>query len=234
MTRNFSDYEDQLRTELLAGRSDPWDISSPQDELKKFRFFASGIEDLITNAEQSEVEFLRQSVEHLSEEAQGEFWLNHYPIHWNEIFRETIRGSVIVSLATFLETFLDRLCYRVALVMKSELRANDLRGSTLERAQRFLIAVGHFDNPAAPMWDEIGLFFKIRNVIVHSAGFIASAPYQKQIENFCRKRPDIQIVNKAIEIKPKFVEHIIDQLSEFVEHLEEEFRLLCERTRGRK
>lgn len=231
MTRDLTQFENVLRSELIAGHSEPWEISSPREKLEEFQFFARKIESLIDQAEQSEVEALQQSVQHFSKDVQDQFWLSHYPVHWDEIFRSTIRDSVVVSLATLFETFVERLCYRVALVTKSELRSTDLKGSTLERARRFLLAIGHFQKPASSAWDEIGLFFKIRNVIVHSAGFTIDSNYEKPLEQFCQDRNDIRISGGMVEIEPAFLEFLIGKLVEFVGQLENEFQLLCEQAR---
>lgn len=231
MTRSLTNFENELRSQLIAGRADSWEVSSPRDDLEKFRFFVREIESLVGRAEQSEVESLRESVQHLSKDTQDEFWLWHYPVHWDEIFRSNIRNSVVVSLATFLETFLEQLCYRVALVTKSGLYSTKQKGSTIERARRFLQAVGHFQKPDTSVWTEVGLFFKIRNVIVHRAGFATGSKYEKLIEIFCHNRSDIRLHNGVIEIKPEFLEFIINQLIVFVDQLESEFLLLCEQTR---
>ena len=231
MTRVLTDFENHLRSEILTGRADPYELSSPRDELEKFRFFTRQVESFIDQAEQSEVESLRQSVQHLPKDTQDEFWMSYYPVHWDEIFRSTVRGSVVVSLATFLETFVERLCYRVALVKKSELSSANQKGSMLTRSRKFLQSVGNFQKPLLPAWDEIELFFKIRNVIVHNAGFLAKSKYKELIENFCQSRTDIRFTYGFIEIEPEFLEFIINQLVGFVDQLENEFRLLCERTR---
>lgn len=231
MTRVLTDFENHLRSELLAGHTDPYETSSPRDELEKFRFFASKVESFIDQAEQSEVEALQQSVQHLPKDTQNEFWMSYYPVHWDEIFRLTIRGSIVVSLATFLETFVERLRYRVALVTKSDLSSADQKGSMLKRARRFLQTVGHFQKPILSEWTEIELYFKIRNVIVHHAGFAAASQYEKLIETFCQNRSDIRLQHGAIEIEPEFLVFVINRLAEFVDQLEKEFQLLCERTR---
>lgn len=232
MTRVLTDFENHLRSELLAGQADPYEVSSPRDELDKVRFLVCRVESFINQAEQSEVESLRRSIQHLPEEAQGEFWQYHYPVHWEEIFRSTIRGSVIVSLVTFLETSARQLCYRVALVTKSELSAAELERFTLKDARKFLQAVGRFQKPIQPAWDEIGLFNKIRNVIVHNAGFTAKSKYKRAIEKFCRNRSDIRLRYEVTEIDPEFLDFMINQLVEFVDQLEKEFLLFCERTRA--
>jgi len=231
MTRELTPFESSMRSDLLHGRANQWEVSSPRDELEKFRFFVRQIETMIDQAEESEVSSLQESIAGWSKEAQDEFWPHYYPIHWDEIFRSTIRNSVVVSLATFLETFLDRLCTHVALITRSDLRVVDLRGSTLERARKYLNAVGKFASPNSLAWDELGMFFKIRNVIVHAGGFTLASSYQKAIQQFCEKRKDIHLEHGSIEIESAFLEFLIEQLKTFVEQLEREFKSLCEQTR---
>lgn len=231
MTRALTAFENEMRPDLLIGRADRWDASSPRDDLEKFRFFVRQIETLIDQAEESEVSSLQQSIAGWPKEAQSEFWPYNYPIHRDEIFRSTIRNSVVVSLATFFETFIDRLCSQVALITRSDLRVSDLRGSTLERARKYLTAVGKFASPSLFAWHELGLFFKIRNVIVHVGGFTHASNYQKAIQQFCEKRSDIRLEHGSIEIEPAFLEFVINRLLVFLEQLEGEFRSLCEQTR---
>src|SRR5882762_1020424 len=99
MTRELTQFQQGLRSDLLLGRGDRWAVSTPQDELEKFRFFVRQIERLIDQAEESEISSLKESVTGLSSEAQDEFWQYNYPVHWDEIFRTTSRNSMIVSLA---------------------------------------------------------------------------------------------------------------------------------------
>jgi hypothetical protein len=91
---------------------------------------------------------------------------------------------MVVSLATFLEIFLNRLCYQVSLVTRSDLTARDLRGSMLERARKYLGAIGKFERPSSARWDEIDSFLRIRHVIVHVGGLTLGTNHQKAIERF--------------------------------------------------
>ena len=226
--RQLTRFEAQRRADLLSGRASRWEVSSPRDELEKFRLFARQMEILIDQAEESEIVSLKGSIAGLSQEGQDEFWLWNYPVHWDEIFRATIRNSMVVSLATFLETFLDRLCSQVSLITRSELNVRDLRGGILERTRKYLTAIGKFKEPNSAAWTEIGLFFKIRHVIVHVGGFTLGTNHQKAIEQFCKSRSDIRLEHGSIEIEPAFVEFLIDQLKEFIQQLENEFKALCE------
>jgi hypothetical protein len=198
--------------------------------LEKFRFFARKTELFVDQAETSEVESLRQSVKHLSKDEQDEFWLSNYPVHWDEIFRSTIRSSVVVSVATFLETLVTRHCYRVAVIMKSE--APEFGRDTLKTARDFLKATGGFQKPRSSEWNEISVFFKIRNELVHSPQVGKLPKRREEIERFCRSHDGIRLHHGVVEMEPKFLEFIIDQLVTFASQLDSEFTLLCERTRN--
>lgn len=232
MGRKLTAFETSLRSDLLAGHGSRWSVSSPRDELEKLRFFARHIELLVDQAEGSEIESLKTSVKHLSQNRQDEFWLWNYPVHWDEIFRSAIRSSLVVTIATFIETYLDELCKNVGLITKGEFDSTDRKGSTLARARRFLKTVGQFRGPDSALWEELGAFLKVRNVIVHTAGFAAGSRYESAIEQFCRGRSDIRLSQGALEIQPEFFDFIINKILMFVEQLEREFMALCERTRN--
>jgi hypothetical protein len=116
--------------------------------------------------------------------------------------------------------------------MRSDLKIGDLRGATLEKARKDLNQVGKFKRPDTKAWNELGLFFKIRNVIVHAGGFTLGSNYHKAIEQFCEKRTDIKLEHGSIEIQPAFLNLLIEQLRAFNEQLEGEFKSLCEQTRS--
>lgn len=230
-TRQLTSFEAQRRADLLSGGASRWEVSSPREELEKFRFFAARMEILIDQAEESEIMSSKESIAGLSQGGQDEFWLWNYPVHWDEIFRATIRNSMVVSLATLLETFLDRLCSQVSLITKSALNVSDLRGGILERTRKYLTAIGNFKGPNSAAWIEIGQFFRIRHVIVHVGGFTPGSNHKQAIEQFCKNRTDIRLEHGSIEIEPAFVEFLIDHLKEFIQQLESEFKALCEDTR---
>jgi hypothetical protein len=229
--RDLTAFETSLRSNLLAEHGSRWKVSSPRDELEKLRFFARHIELLVDQAEESEIESLKTSVKHLSQDRQDEYWLWNYPVHWDEIFRSAIRSSLVVTLATFIETYLDELCKNVGLVTKCESDSTDGKGSTLVRARRFLKAVGQFQRPTSALWEELGAFLKVRNVVVHTGGFAAGSKYERTIEQFCRLRSDINLSQGTVEIQPEFFEFIINEILMFIEQLESEFLALCERAR---
>lgn len=231
MARDLTNFESNRRVDLLAGRGKQWEVSSPREELEKLRFFARHIELLVDQAEESEMGSLKASVQHLSKDRQDEFWLWNYPVHWDEIFRSAIRNSLIVTLATFLETYLDGLCKNVGLVTKCDSNSMDRKGSTLARTRRFLKDVGQFERPSPSGWEDVDTFFKIRNVVVHTAGLAVGSKYEKVIEGFCSGRTDIRLSYGTLEIEPEFFEFAIDMFVAFVEQLESEFVALCERTR---
>lgn len=231
MGRDLTKFENNRRADLLAGRGNQWEVSVPRDELEKLRFFARHIELLVDQAEGREIESLKASVQHLSKDRQDEFWLWNYPVHWDEIFRSAIRSSLVVTLATFLETYLDELCKKVELVTKCDSSSTDGKGSTLVRIRRFLKNVGEFEGPTPSAWEEVGTFFKIRNVVVHTAGLASGSKYEKVIEGFCSSRTDIRLSYGILEIEPEFFEFVINRFIALIEQLEIEFAALCERTR---
>jgi len=155
----------------------------------------------------------------------------NYPVHWNEIFRTTIRASIIVSFATFLETYLDRLCSHVELIAKSGLNTHQRGDGTLKRSRKYLTAAGKFSRPSLDAWNGIALFFKVRHVIVHANGFVIGSKHRNAIEQFCQKRADLRLQHGFLEIEPSFLEFLIDRLQDFIRQLETEFRALCEETR---
>jgi hypothetical protein len=228
--RRMDRFKRQLRLDLLAGRANRWEVSSPREELEKFRFYFRTPEAFVDQAEGSEVETLSQPIKHLPKDAQDEFWMWHYPIHWRDIFRPIHRSSVVVSLTTFVETILMRRCYYVGVIMEGD--SPSLGQDTVKVARKFLSDKGGFQKPSDSEWNEVRVVFQIRNELVHSQELGTVSKRKKAIENFCKNRSDVRLHNGEIEIEPEFLEYIINQLINFIEKLESKFKMLCERTKA--
>jgi hypothetical protein len=81
-------------------------------------------------------------------------------------------------------------------------RLRDLRGSMLERARKYLVAIGKFKKPNPTIWEQIDLFFKIRHVIVHVGGFTLGSNHQQAIERFSKGRDDLRIEHGCFKRSP--------------------------------
>jgi hypothetical protein len=81
------------------------------------------------------------------------------------------RRSALITLFSFLETELDRLCDRVRIHERSALQVTDLADKGIIRATTYLAKVGGLTGiRSSPIWAEIRNIQAIRNLIVHSEG----------------------------------------------------------------
>lgn len=83
------------------------------------------------------------------------------------------RRSALITLFSFLESELDRLCDRVRVQEKSTLQVTDIAAKGILRATTYLAKVGGLSTIRnCSHWTEIKNIQSIRNLIVHSGGMI--------------------------------------------------------------
>lgn len=86
------------------------------------------------------------------------------------------RRSALITLFSFLESELDRLCDRIRVYEQNALELSDITDKGIMRATTYLIKVGGLPNVRnCKNWQEIKNIQAIRNLIVHSEGRLPSS-----------------------------------------------------------
>jgi hypothetical protein len=102
------------------------------------------------------------------------------------------RRSALITLFSFLESELDRLCNRIRVYEHSALELSDITDKGIVRATNYLIKVGGLPNVRnCKHWQEIRNIQAIRNLIVHSEGLLLSSSggRRAKILSYIEKNP---------------------------------------------
>jgi hypothetical protein len=214
----------RLREDYLSGGGFFGQFVYPyQEELKKTDFFLRTVEDFVASSERDEVAELEKSIEGLSPEQRDEYWQWHYPIHWQEIFSNRLRASFIMQLCSFVEGELNEICQRVEVISQAPIEVGDLKGSTLSRPKKYLMAFARLDKPGEESWQLLERIFDVRNVMVHESGFAGAYRNHKKIVELASVAPGLSLRNDHIEVKRTFCEYGLKAVSEFCGQLHEAY-----------
>lgn len=212
------------------------------DSLSRFRFYLQTLEDFIGKKEDEEV----ASIKAKFPEGAEINWSYHYPVHWEDIFFTQLRSSFIVSIVSFAELNLDRVCKSVFNILtppsKHTDRDKDLKGGIIDRGKKYLRRYGKFNNPSDELWKVIKYIYLVRNCIVHNNNDIEDmeSKKQKQIGNLVDKLPGLSAAPAFVgefgtygflKINYEFPIFSIDRIEEFVSSLYDELEQLCENLR---
>lgn len=100
---------------------------------------------------------------------------------FKEYFPSLLRSSGIVTLYTFLEDQLNRLCSIYEIHLELGVRCKDLRGSGIIRSVSYLEKIiGINVNKNTQQWSEITRIQILRNIIVHTGGRISDIDERKK------------------------------------------------------
>lgn len=148
------------RSALLAnGGVGDLETISPDEELARLTHYLTSVEEFIAAERASDLADLHIRAIAVPQQHRAEYVDTFYPIHWELIFEGRLRSSFLVSLISFVEGHLRRVCDKVAIVARSKITSTDLRGSVLERAGKFLAIFGEFKAPS----DESSKHLRTRN-----------------------------------------------------------------------
>lgn len=180
--------------------------------------------------EASEIASLETAAGKSPEEAREEFWSRYYPVHWDEIFRTTLRPSFLISVMSFAETSVTRICDDVQTILRAQIGVRDLRGNLWERSRLFLEAFGNFGAPEAAVWESTARVYAIRNLFVHNDGVPLEGPGRRMRE-YTKLVPGFLETSLQFEIGPEFIPYVLATISSFFESLRGQLRDLCTRAR---
>lgn len=199
------------------------------EEIKRLRFYLETFENFISQQESAEMASLQVHAAKLSEEGKGEFWSWYYPVHWDEIFRTNLRSSFVISLVSMIESQTTDVCRNVALIARSPIQINDLKGSLLERAQLFLDRFGSFREPSSDTWSKIFRIYDVRNVFVHYAGFLPSYNHQARVRQFMQTFGGMAETHGVLTLTRDFCPTALEIAAQFLKDISTELSALCDR-----
>ncbi|TAM12373.1 MAG: hypothetical protein EPN72_05150 [Nevskiaceae bacterium] len=197
-------------------------------EFSDLRRYVRMMEQLINEAERTEVENLRPEVVTLNTVDRNEFWMQYYPTHWDDVVREAFRASTVIALVSFLETTLSRIARDVSVVVEEALSASDFGGSVVQRSKKYLIRFGGFQTDENG-WAEMDEIIQIRNALAHANGNIDQCKNSNRIRKIIEKGPGLRDACGRISIDTSYLEHCLESVQIFLLSLSNDMRGLCNR-----
>ena len=169
-----------------------WDLHSWETEfaLDNIKDYIEMIEAQFDTVRKLEMEKIPQNPPSgLSEEdfAEWQSEINFLEDRYERDFPSKIRYSFLVLLYIVFETRLKAACDEIAKRRNLELKENELKGSSIERAKLFLEKVAKVTVKDQATWQGILDFQKVRDCIVHSNGEVEISRDKKRIEDLCKK-----------------------------------------------
>jgi len=150
----------------------------------------------------------------------------HKGIHsglWNldSVFKDYLpnlqRRSALITLYSFLENELDRLCKCIRTHENSALCLSDIADKGIARATTYLIKVGGLSNVRnCTQWQEIKNIQDIRNLIVHADGRIpeADASRRSKLLAYINASPHLEAA-QVVKLHSGYLAHSLETFTAF-------------------
>ena len=177
-------------------------------ELSKFREYYQEIENKFQTDKKSIVDMRNSSIYDDMNEFERDYYnieLHHLDIH---------RKSCLVTLYSYLESFLNYFCEYLYELNGRKLKYTDLSGTGIFRARLYLLKVEGVDfDQINNRWNQIKGFNLIRNNIVHESGKVGKDKLIKFIET----NENLSINNfDDVRIKSDYIHELIDIIESFI------------------
>lgn len=147
-----------------------------------------------------------------------------WDLHLNQIkYPHIHRESLILTIYSFFENQLNRLCAILSESVSTNISLKDLKGQGIERAFLYLKKVAGFD--LSGMGKELPYIKNvntIRNLIVHNGAMIPERPDHKLLR-FVTENPHLYgKAGQGIIIRSEFIDQLLEMLINFFKKLEKE------------
>lgn len=177
------------------------------------------VEDLLDSKLKNFTSWVEKEASKVTGEQQEdfyEFYADDYH-QFSRIFPNILRSSLFIMLYSFLENQLVNLCGKFHRQYGYTIKLTDLRGEGIVRAKNYLKKVVKIDFPdQTPSWDDIIMYNRMRNFIVHNGGQLDNNDQAKQVESFISARPSITLDHlRNIQFSKDFCGEVINTLRSF-------------------
>lgn len=177
-------------------------------ELSKFREYYQAIENKFQSDKKSIEDMKDSSIYDDMNEFERDYYnieLHHLDIH---------RKSCLVTLYSYLESFLNYFCEYLYELNGRKIKYTDLSGTGIFRARLYLLKVEGVDfDQINNRWNQIKGFNLIRNNIVHESGKVGKDKLIKFIET----NENLSINNfDDVRIESGYIHELIDIIESFI------------------
>jgi len=145
-------------------------------------------------------------------------------------FPNILRSSLLISVYSFLENQLTRLCKELQAKMNLSVKYGSLSGKGIEKAKVYLSDVVNLDFPSnSQEWQKIKDYQNIRNCFAHSEGIINEG--DKKLIHSVEKIDSVSIIGyeaditmgRSIHLEKDFINNLINTLKDFWVLIEEQY-----------
>ncbi len=201
------------------------------ESLHDIRCYYEAMEAFLASSSEERRFSLRGMRERLDPDI-GEFLLNaENSLLWEDYFPSELRASVLVSIMSFFERYLNGVCTESSVLLRTQISHKTLKGSAIERAQTFLFRLCALPKPHEDRWRSMKRLQHLRNTVVHNGGLLET---DRELANAQRLAAEMKGVNCSelgIDLEPEFIPYAINEVSQFLEEMSQALTVACERVK---
>ena len=197
--------------------------------IRQHRLYLSDVEEFLEGKRATLTETLSNVPD---ERAKLAFIGSKYPHLFEGTFQGITRSSFVVSLFSYVEFLLDHVCRDFKKVLNTNISHKDFWGSSLDKSRTFLTKLAEFKNPSPAQWDAMSRLHDVRNILVHSGGFLDGARDMNKVEKVVSENKGIECSEEmGYLIQSEYCTDMLKMVDEFIISLQEEAKAICGRVK---
>lgn len=196
-----------------------------QLKLGQLKEYAKLSEDLLKDKQENFDSWAVEQASKLSEEQKEEFYDFYSDDHWelSEVYPNILRQSLFVACVSLIEHELISLCKHLYKENKYCLQLDDIVGKGIYKAKLYLNKVA--DLGKNTIWEDILVFQKIRNFIVHNSGKIDGSKNSQEVQRYISSKSSITLDDfKQMQFSCTFCFEVIEAIEKFFDSLFKELK----------
>jgi len=178
-------------------------FTSTRIDLDNLDAYVYEITDAFEKRTQEFVEKVEQKAKSMPVDERDEWYEWNSEHHWilTEVFPGIYKNSLFITIHAYLESTLAQLCKILEEDNAKLKKLKDLTGNGIELYQEYIKIVQEIDFPdQSREWNQISIYRKVRNFLVHQDGRLDDSKNAKNIRQFANRKPEFLTIDKNNQI----------------------------------
>jgi hypothetical protein len=150
---------------------------------------------------------------------------------WKDYFPSELRASVLVSIMTFFERYLDGVCTETQILLRTPVSHKQLKGNSIDRARTFLMDICSLSLPTNHSWETMKQLQRVRNILVHNGGIPDTPQAEADAKRLAEVLPGFTYHELGNVLEAVFIRFALDSTSSFLDEMAKAIALACDKVK---
>jgi hypothetical protein len=195
------------------------------------RCYYEAMEMFLASSHSERLTRLRAREEKLDPKIRAYLLSSDNSLVWEDYFPSELRASVLVSIMSFFERYLDGVCTETQILLRTPVSHKQLKGNSIDRARTFLMDICSLSLPTNHSWETMKQLQRVRNILVHNGGIPDTPQAEADARRLTEVLPGFTYHELGNVLEAVFIRFALDSTSSFLDEMAKAIALACDKVK---